>query len=197
VFAKPVVKTKGTNFVEFKAVQQIDGPWMVQFDKDWLYPVDGLSGKQAQGTFVFDKLVDWRQRPEAAVKYFAGTAKYSAKFTVKKNVSPGERYALNLGLVNVAASVRLNEVDLGVVWCEPWSIDVSIALRKGSNKLEIEVVNQWPNRLIGDGTLPEGQGLTRTNIESYYHPPGKGEHQLLPSGLIGPVVLLKEINPEL
>ena len=197
VFAKPVVKTKGTNFVEFKAVQQIDGPWMVQFDEEWLYPGDGLSGKQAQGTFVFDKLVDWTLRPEAAVKYFAGTAKYSAKFTVKTNVGPGERYALDLGVVNVAASVRLNEVDLGVVWCEPWSIDVSIALRKGSNKLEIEVVNQWPNRLIGDGTLPEGQGLTRTNIESYYSPPRKGEHQLLPSGLIGPVVLLKEINLEL
>ena len=194
VFAKPVVKTKGTNFAEFKAVQQVSGPWTVQFDREWFYPVDGLSGKQAQGTFVFDKLADWTGRSEPAVKYFAGTAMYSTEFVAQQDVADGEPYFLDLGVVNVTASVRLNGVDLGVVWCEPWCVDVSIALRKGVNKLEIEVANQWPNRLIGDGKLPEDQRRTRTNIKRYYNPPRSGEHKLFPSGLLGPVTLMKGAN---
>jgi hypothetical protein len=63
---------------------------------------------------------------------------------------------------------------------------VSAAIRKGSNTLEIDIVNLWPNRLIGDGKLPPEKRLTQTNIGNFYN----GEHPLLPSGLLGPVRLL-------
>ena len=71
VFAKPAQKIAGKNFAQPKPVQQIQGPWMVQFDKEWLYPVEGLTEKQAQGMFVFDTLVDWTQREEKAVNFFS------------------------------------------------------------------------------------------------------------------------------
>ena len=48
------------------------------------------------------------------------------------------------------ARVRLNGKDLGVVWCAPWRIEVTSAIKSGDNPLEIEVVNRWANRLIGD-----------------------------------------------
>ncbi len=191
VFAKPVVKSKGKNFAELKTVQEVKDPWAVQFDREWFYPLDGLSGKQAEGAFVFDKLVDWTGRSEPAVKYFAGTAKYSTEFLAEQDVVDGGQYWLDLGVVNISASVRLNGVDLGVVWCSPWRVDISGAIRKGVNKLEIEVVNQWPNRLIGDGKLPVEKRRTRTNIMRYYWKPRKSEHELLPSGLLGPVRLMK------
>ena len=66
------------------------------------------------------------------------------------------------------------------------------ALKKGTNKLEIKLANLWPNRLIGDGKMPEDQRKTRTNISHYYRKPrGGGEHKLMPSGLVGPVQIMK------
>ena len=49
-------------------------------------------------------------------------------------------------------------------------------------------MNNWPNRLIGDGKLSAEQRRTRTNIEKY-NPLKTGEHALLHSGLLGPVTI--------
>jgi hypothetical protein len=111
---------------------------------------------------------------------------------VDEDLIAGQQYALDLGVVNISASVQLNGVDLGTVWCSPWRVDISKALKKGVNKLDIEVVNLWPNRLIGDGKLPEDQRKTKTNISHYYRKPRDGsEHKLFPSGLLGPVHIKK------
>jgi hypothetical protein len=48
------------------------------------------------------------------------------------------------------ARVKLNGKDLGVVWTTQWSVEISPATLQKHNKLTIEVVNLWPNRLIGD-----------------------------------------------
>ena len=55
------------------------------------------------------------------------------------------------------------------------------AIKPGENKLESEVVNLWPNRLVGDSKLPAEQRRTRTNI------PAKS---VLSAGLLGPVQIL-------
>lgn len=70
-----------------------------------------------------------------------------------------------------------------LVLCGAWEIDISEALKAGGNKLEIEVANLWPNRLIGDATLLPEDRLTLT-IEKH---PYKADSQLMPSGLIGSV----------
>lgn len=48
------------------------------------------------------------------------------------------------------ARVKLNGKDLAVVWCAPWRAEIGNVLKAGQNQLEIEVVNGWPNRMIGD-----------------------------------------------
>ena len=95
---------------------------------------------------------------------------------------------LDLGTVAETAKVTLNGKDLGVLWCTPRCIEITDALEAGENELKIEVVNNWPNRLIGDGKLPAEQRRTRTNIEKY-NPVKTGEHTLLPSGLLGPLTI--------
>ena len=60
----------------------------------------------------------------------------------------------------------------------PYGIKLSCRLtliKPGENELKIEVVNNWPNRLIGDAKLPADQRRTRTNITKY-NPPKTGEH---------------------
>ncbi|NBR49245.1 hypothetical protein EBU02_10465, partial [bacterium] len=189
VFRKPTTVTagEGSNFSAFETVQTLEGAWTVQFDKEWFYPTDGLQGDAANGKLVFDKLEDWTTRPEEPVKHFSGTAKYIKVFSVQPSVfSNGGSFHLDLGMVGHSAKVRLNGKDLGVVWFAPRRVDITDALKPGKNELEIEVVNSWPNRLIGDAQLPNEQRRTRTNITQFDKP----ENQtLVPSGLLGPVTL--------
>ncbi len=49
---------------------------------------------------------------------------------------------------------------MGVIWCAPWRIDISDALKEGENNLEIEVANRWINRLLGDRQEPDANVRT-------------------------------------
>jgi hypothetical protein len=189
VFRKALVGTdrravRPANFLKLETMQEITGPWTVQFDPQWFYPTNGLSGDPANGLMTFDKLEDWSQRPETAVKYFSGTAVYRKAFALadpSKIQNSKSKIHVDLGTVKETARVKLNGKDLGVVWCAPWRVEITGAVKPGDNALEIEVVNLWPNRLVGDGKLPVEQRRTRTNVGAPSAP--------LPSGLLGPVTI--------
>jgi hypothetical protein len=178
--------TKRTNnFPDLKPVFELSGPWDVQFDRKWFYPVEGLTGKEAEGKFTFGRLEDWSNRQEDPIKHFSGTALYRKVFEVADPALKGNKEIfLDLGKVYKTARVRLNGRDLGVLWCQPWHVNVSGVLKDGENIIEVEVVNLWPNRLIGDDSLPEEERRTRTNVISY-----RKDSPLMPSGLLGPVIL--------
>ena len=57
---------------------------------------------------------------------------------------------IDLGQVKNIATVRLNGRNLGVCWKPPLRVDVGDVIRPGTNRLEVDVTNLWPNRLIGD-----------------------------------------------
>ena len=101
----------------------------------------------------------------------------------------GQSLWLDLGDVRELAEVRVNGQSCGITWAPPFRVDISRALKPGANQLEIEVVNFWPNRIIGDQSLPEAQRLTRTNVRKL-----TADTPLMPSGLFGPVKLERQ-NP--
>jgi len=163
-----------SNFEELKPIAELNGPWQVSFDSHWGGPEKPVE---------FAKLEDWTKRPEDGIKHYSGKAAYRKTFdlpTVEKN----RRIYLDLGRVKDLAQVRVNGKEVGVVWCAPWRIEVTGAVRPGANELELVVVNQWINRLIGDAGLPKEKQYTWTT-----HNPYKPESPLLESGLIGPVKL--------
>src|SRR5260370_38964900 len=91
---------------------------------------------------------------------------------------------LDLGEVHEVAAVRVNGKITEIVWKAPYAVRVDRLLKAGENVIEIEVTNLWPNRLIGDAQSPAGRHYTWTNILTYTK-----DSPLLPSGLMGPVVL--------
>jgi hypothetical protein len=103
---------------------------------------------------VFEKLEDWSKRPEAGIKYYSGTATYRKTFPYQASDSKSTIH-LDLGKVAVMARVKLNRRDLGILWKPPYRIDITPLVKAGDNELEIQVVNLWPNRLIGDEQLPD------------------------------------------
>jgi hypothetical protein len=161
------------------AAAELTGPWEVSFDPKWGGPRQ----------IVFDKLVDWTKHPSEQIRHYSGTATYRRTFDLPapspSAARPG-RLFLDIGTVHNIARVRLNGKDLGVIWCAPWRVDISEAVQTSGNRLEIDVANLWPNRLIGDATLPPEKRLTRTNVAFSKDQP------LLPSGLLGPVTIESE-----
>ena len=184
--------TSKTNFPEIHQLVVLDAPWTVSFDPKWGGPA----------LAVFDRLTDWTQNSDSGIKYYSGTAIYKQTFDLPKSVA--KSLFLDLGKVNNMARVKLNGKDLGVIWTFPWRVDISDAVKPSGNQLEIEVVNLWPNRLIGDEQLPDDgtgngqwpkwltEGKPRTSgrytFTTYKH--FDKNSPLLESGLIGPVKIL-------
>jgi hypothetical protein len=177
------------NFPDLKPFQELTGSWDLAFDPKWGGPEK----------ITFDNLQDWTTRSEPGIKYYSGIATYRKNVNVA-DVPKGKTH-LDLGVVHDMARVRLNGKDLGVVWCAPWRIEVTDAIKAGDNSLEIEVVNRWANRLIGDKqpadanarTVERPEGLLgaepiKTGRHTFTtHDPYKNDSPLVPSGLLGPV----------
>lgn len=183
------------DFPEKEILAVLEGPWTVAFDTLWGGPEE----------VVFESLVDWTTRPEEGICFYSGIATYSKKFDLSGSLEPSRRYFLDLGKVNQMARVKLNGKDLGVAWTSPWQVDMTGAIKKTDNLLEIDVANLWVNRLIGDEAMPDdgikgkkwpdwilngsprpGNRYTFTTHRLY-----KKDDPLVESGLLGPVRLMK------
>jgi hypothetical protein len=179
------------NFPPLKPVLELSGAWEVAFDPKWGGPA----------ATTFDTLQDWTTRSEPGIKYYSGIATYRKSFHLAQ-APPGKTY-LDLGVVHDMARVRLNGKDLGVAWCAPWRIEVTAAIKGGDNQVEIEVVNRWTNRLIGDKQPADanvrtvdcppgflgGQTFKAGRYTFTTHDSYNLQSPLLPSGLVGPVTL--------
>ena len=163
------------NFPKASPIATLEGPWQVSFDSKWGGPEK----------VTFDKLYDWTKSQDGGIKYYSGIATYRKSFDRPESLEDDSKIWLDLGKVHEIARVRLNGKDFGVVWCGPWRIDISNAIKSGNNDLEIEVANLWPNRLIGDAGKPESERFTWTIRKHPYNT----KSELLPSGLLGPVRL--------
>lgn len=177
--------------------RELGGPWQVFFDPEWKGP----------GEVTFDRLVDWTEREESGIKHFSGTAVYTKTFVPEESELRGDAPVfLDLGEVLDVAEVRVNGVDLGVLWKPPYAVDIRPALQSGPNVLEVHLTNTWTNRLIGDEDLPDTSGFRKDGVMvewlSNNQPPPPSERvtftghnfyrtnrNLQPSGLKGPVRL--------
>jgi hypothetical protein len=196
------VSGRDTEFITIEPFQsnegEIPGSWEVSFDPKWGGP----------DKVVFEKLEDWSKRPEAGIKYYSGTAVYRKTFPYQASDSKSKIH-LDLGKVAVMARVKFNGRDLGILWKPPYRFDITPLVKAGDNELEIQVVNLWPNRLIGDEQLPEDSERNANGtlkqwpqwlLDGQPSPTGrltfsswrlwKKDEALQASGLIGPVQII-------
>ncbi|WP_159523861.1 glycosyl hydrolase [Sunxiuqinia indica] len=171
-------KQDGDNWEKMAQEMILQAPWEVAFDPS-------LGGPK--GEVEFSQLVDWTTRPEDGIRYYSGTANYKSSFNWQRNLEQDKQYWLNLGQVNNIAEVTVNGVSCGVAWTSPYQVNITKALKAGENEINIAVSNTWANRMIGDHNLPAEKRITWTNAP--YRLEG---HDLLPAGLLGPVVINSE-----
>jgi len=189
---------------------EVKGPWRVIFPPD--------SGAPPEITLT--ELISLHKHPDEGVKYFSGTATYYSRFSFPADFKlDDKRLYLDLGRVENIAEVRLNDIELGVLWKPPYRIDATKAIKAGENSLEVRVTNVWVNRLIGDeqqppecdyggfeGDAPIMRGGAVREMPKWYvqgkpKPPSRRvtfttwkhynrDDPLLEAGLIGPVKIL-------
>ena len=197
--ARPI--PTGTNFPALEQIGRLEGSWDVAFD-----PAHG-----GPAVVTLDQLQDWTDHPEPGVCYYSGVATYRKHFDMPTAEDSGgyRKLYLDLGTVRDLCRVRLNGQDLGVVWTVPWRVDITATVRASNNQLEIDVVNGWANRLIGD--LQEGNRAVRQltwpsgllggktfaagRFTFVTHDHYKANSALKPAGLIGPVQIRKQMDP--
>ncbi len=158
-------------------VARIGGPWTVNFQ----------AGRGAPDSVAMKELADWSQNPDPGVKYFSGVGTYTKTVqALPEWFSKGARLWIDLGDVRNLAVVTINGKELGETWHAPWRVDATSALRPGPNEITIKVVNAWVNRLIGD-QQPGATKYTFADVKPY-----KASSPLLPSGLLGPVTIIRD-----
>jgi hypothetical protein len=154
----------------------VDGSWTVAFKPDLGAPP----------TITLDALASWSDNADAGVKYYSGTGTYTKTVQAPADwFKPGAHLWIDLGSVKNLAEVIVNGKSLGVVWHTPYRVDATSALKPGANELVVKVTNAWVNRLIGD-QQPGATKITYADVKPY-----KAKSPLLPSGLLGPVAVVR------
>lgn len=155
----------------------LEGPWKVKFQE----------GRGAPPSVNMDQLADWSKSDDAGIKYFSGIGTYTRTVEAKTDwLKKGAHIWLDLGDVKNLATVSVNGKEMGETWHAPYRVDVTSALKGGKNEVTIRVVNAWVNRMIGDEQAGATK-LTYADVKPY-----KADSPLLPSGLLGPVTLIRE-----
>lgn len=157
-------------------VTPVSGAWTVTFDT--------LLGGPAQPV-VFEKLTDWSQHANPDIRHFSGLATYEKTITLTKPAK-GKKVLLRMPGLQGVARVVVNGHEAGLVWCTPWEADITGLIKKGKNKISIEVRNSLVNRLVGDDLLPEAERHIWM-----YTPLYNKESRLVPSGIIGNVEMVE------
>lgn len=187
--------------------------WTISFPQGWGAPE--YIGKQ--------KLGSWTESEVDGVRYFSGTATYHQQIIIPRKFLKGKgyHYVLELGEVKNLARVRINGQEAGeILWTPPFNVCVDGLLRPGTNVVEIEVTNLWPNRMIGDEQEPDdvvwedkGSHADGSTVGAYMAEipdwlrnntprPSSGrytissfkhfgaDHPLFPAGLLGPEITI-------
>ena len=159
-----------------ETISLLNGRWELSFESNRGAPADTRT----------TELGSWSESAEPGIKYFSGVGTYLKTFTVQPSeLKQGAHVFLDLGEVHELAEVTLNDRIIGTAWHAPFRLDATDAIKAGPNSLKVQVANLWVNRLIGD--RQSGATPVAFTVTSTYKP----DAVLRPSGLIGPVRLIK------
>ncbi len=187
---KPLKSLESIGISELTKSINIDGPWRLTFPEGWGAPTEAS----------FDRLISWTDSDIEGIKYFSGTASYHKTISVsEKDIANSSSIEIDLGEIADVAEVFLNGESAGILWKEPYKLNITKLVKSGDNELKIELVNQWVNRLTGDMDLDPADRFCRTN-QPYITSDDMGNDnwvgdsdetfRLKKSGLIGPVRIL-------
>ncbi len=134
-------------------------------------------------------LKSWTAFGDEKANKFSGSGIYETTFNF--NPKSSYEYILDLGKVAESAKVWVNGIEVGIVWSIPFEVRVGKYLKTGKNILKIEVNNLMANRIRDlDQKGVNWRNYHEINFVNIdYKAFNAKDWKLMPSGLLGPVVL--------
>lgn len=138
---KPGYRKAIVTDVVSSTVKEIEGGWDISFRPKL----------DAEFTMADQPLEDFSASSDDRIRYFAGTAVYTKDIEISpEDLGRSRKVTLDLGILNDIVDITVNGKDAGVLWYPPYTTDITGFLKRGTNRLQISVTNNWTNRLIGD-----------------------------------------------
>ena len=148
-------------------------------------------------TYKMTTPTSWTELGEQALNETMATGCYTTTFTYKP--SRQETVILDLGDVRETARIKINGKEVATLFAVPYRIDITPYIKKGKNKLEIEVSNLGANRISKlDREGVEWRKFNEINVvDLNYKNTRYDQWAPMPSGLCSPVRLLTyaPLNP--
>ncbi|MBV5311966.1 MAG: hypothetical protein JZU47_01650 [Prolixibacteraceae bacterium] len=160
----------------------VRGNWLLQ-------PTQG--GPETPDSVTVDHLGSWTTLGEKYQTY-SGKVVYSTSFHVPEKLLNGQGFLLDLGIVRETAKVKINGVDLGLVWCLPNQLIIPAGVICAKNRIEIEVTNLSFNRVIDlDKKGINWKNFNEINfVNIRYQPYNAANDKPLDSGLLSEILLI-------
>ena len=155
-------------------------------------------------------LTSWTDLP--GKDFFSGEADYTHSFNLNDAPEPGSQIFLDFGLgtptidkrppgangthalldppIREAAIIYVNGQRAGSLWHPPYRIEISSFVKRGQNRVEVRVYNTAINLLAGQPARDYSSLYAKYGKR--FEPQDMENLKPIPSGLFGPVRLLKE-----
>lgn len=160
-----------------RIIDKIQRPWTVQFNEE---------KRGTKEPVIFKELTDWSKHEDNRIRYYSGTAIYKNTFNIIK--TENQNSFIMFDDISNMAEVRINGKSCGILWTKPYRLDITDAVIVGENTLEIEVVNTWANRIMGDEYFEaDSNDPNKTWTNGSHHK--RREKVLTKSGLTGNVTI--------
>lgn len=181
---------------------------LADLSSDWT--ITSFAGANAPSApLVVKKLMSWSESSDPRLRYFSGRAVYEKSIVPSSLVPPRSSLILDLGDVHDIANVYINGKFIACLWEPPYRLTLDLSDSRLLN-LRIELVNTWPNRMIGDAIArkagaaePKRNGYPEWVLDdrpdsgtgiftwSNFDYGWKATDKPLPAGLVGPVRILE------
>lgn len=159
----------------------LDGPWKLTFTS---------GGPALPDPVVLNELISWTALGDERATHFTGTARYEYNLDLREDQA--NEYLLDLGKVAESARIWVNGQEAGVLWDIPFRVRIGKYLNPGENTISVEVANLMANRIrYMDQNGLEWRKFHEINFVNIdYKPFDASGWEPMPSGLLGPVVLI-------
>lgn len=160
----------------------LNQPWQLTFKE---------GGPELPKSRNLDRLQPWTNFTEdAPTQSFSGTGVYTTTLKLKKKNA--DDYLLKFDQLYESAKVTVNGQDAGIVWSNPFEINIGKYLKKGKNTIQIEVSNLMANRIrYMDQNKIQWRNYHEINFVNIdYKPFDASDWKVQPSGLDGEIQLI-------
>ena len=173
VFAKKTTKSSDAIHQTETRIALLDNSWDIVFSNKWTNEEMKLSQHG---------LENWAESTDERLKYFSGIITYQNSFELAELPKSGPVYLCFDNLYEIA-TVFINGKEIKQeIWCKPFRVNVTSYLKKGMNRIEVQVSNSWRNKMIEQNKKPLKQ-------RTLYYWEYTGSTLPSPSGIWGDVEL--------